>query len=61
MQTIIEIRNTDGRLVGKYAPDSSTLEIMIKGCLTTIRFLPDGKIELNNTKPERRPSTQFNC
>ncbi len=45
-----EIRNADGRLVAKADTESPVVEIQTKGCVTTIRFLPNGEIEVTNTK-----------
>lgn len=45
-----EIHNADGRLVCKADPKSPVIEIKVKDCITTIRFLPNGEIEVTNTK-----------
>lgn len=43
-----EIRNSQGKLVCRADKDSKTVEIAIKGCVTTIRFSDDGKINVTN-------------
>lgn len=45
-----DIRNRDRRLVARWNPNTATLEIQAKGCLTSIRFLPDGEIRVDNTR-----------
>ncbi len=45
-----EIRNSDRHLVGKFDPATATILIERKGCLTTIRLLPDGNIEITNMR-----------
>ena len=47
---VTDIRNDDGRLVGRYHPETNTLEIKTKDCVTNIRFLPNGKLEVINSK-----------
>ncbi len=51
--TVQEIRNADRHLVGKYNPATNTLTILVKGCLTTIRLLANGGIEVMNSKTEK--------
>lgn len=46
----LDIRNTDGKLVGKFNPKTNTIELFVKGCLTTIRFTPRGGIKVYHTK-----------
>lgn len=50
MQTVRDIRNGDRRLVARWDPNTATLEIQAKGCLTSIRFLPNGEIRVDNTR-----------
>lgn len=47
---IIDIRNGHRHLVGKYDPAAKTILIERKGDLTIIRILPNGEIEVINTK-----------
>lgn len=44
-----EIRNSVGKLICRIEKDSKTVEIAVKGCVTTIRFSDDGKINVTNT------------
>lgn len=46
----IDIRNTDGRLVGKFNPQTNAVEFLVKGCLTVIRFSSQGGIEVCHIK-----------
>lgn len=47
-----EIRNVNGRKLGAhgYASGIHRMEILSKGVLTTIYFLPDGSYRVTNTK-----------
>lgn len=45
-----EIRNSYGKLVCRADKNSKTVEIVIKGCITLIRFLDNGAIEVTNKK-----------
>lgn len=53
MEKIQDIRNTDGRLVGRYYANTSTLEILVKGCLTSICFLPSKEIKVSHAKCQK--------
>lgn len=53
MERIQDIRNMDGRLVGRYYPDTATLEILVKDCLTSICFLPNREIEVSHIKCQK--------
>lgn len=44
-----EIRNNQGRLVCRVDRSTKTVEIAVKGSVTTIRFTDDGKIRVINT------------
>lgn len=48
--TMEEIRNSQGKLVCRVDKNSKTVEIVIKGCITTIRFLEENRINITNTK-----------
>ena len=50
MKSAIDIRNSDGRLLGRYSPSTTTLKIQLKGCLSIIHFLPNGELEITNVK-----------
>lgn len=54
IQNTQDIRNIKKRLIGRYFPSTSTLEILIKGCLTRIRFLSNGKIEVTNIELSKK-------
>ncbi len=45
-----EIRNSCNKLVCRIDKAKSTVEIVIKGCKTTIRFRNDGTVEIENVK-----------
>lgn len=45
-----EVRNSNGKLVCQIDKESRAVEIVIKGCKTTIRFLSDGTVEIINVK-----------
>lgn len=45
-----EIRNADNKLVAMFNPKSCSIEIVIKGCKTTILVTPDGKTKITNSK-----------
>lgn len=42
------IRNSLGKLVCRIDKKRKIVEIAIKGCVTTIRFFDDGRIEITN-------------
>lgn len=44
-----DIRNGIGKLVCRIDKNSKTVEIAVKGCITTISFLADDKIKVTNT------------
>lgn len=43
-----EIRNSQGKLVCRIDKRSKTVEIILKGCITLIRFSDDGTISVTN-------------
>lgn len=45
-----DIRNSDGRKVCQVDERCAMVEIRRKDCLTQIRFLPDGKAVIKNSK-----------
>ena len=45
-----EIRNSDGRLVCKVDERTGAVEIIVKGCITTVERTQDGKIKVVNSK-----------
>ena len=45
-----EIRNSSNKLVCRLDKARRVVEIVIKGCKTTIRFLDDGTVEIDNAK-----------
>lgn len=45
-----DIRNIDGRKVCQVDERCATVEIRRKDCITQIRFLPDGKAVIKNSK-----------
>jgi len=45
-----EIRNLDKKLVAIFNPKSRAIEIVLKGCKTTIHITTDGKAEVSNQK-----------
>lgn len=47
---MISIKNSDAKKVCQVDPQSCTVEIVHKGCCTTIRFLKNGTYEVINTK-----------
>lgn len=47
---MISIKNSDAKKVCQVDPQSRTVEIVHKGCCTTIRFLENGTYEVINTK-----------
>lgn len=49
MGKLTDIRNCQGKLVCRIDKPSKTVEIAVKGCVTTIRFSDDGKIKVTNT------------
>lgn len=42
-----EIRNAMGKLVAKWYPEKGVIEIVIKGCRSTIAFPPDTPIQFD--------------
>lgn len=50
MSKLIDIRNSQGKLVCRIDQPSKTIEIAIKCCVTTIRFTDDGKVNIENTQ-----------
>jgi hypothetical protein len=49
---MLEIRNLEHRLVCRLNETTGTVEILVKGCLTRIKRLPNGKIIIIHTKPD---------
>lgn len=45
-----EVRNSSNKLVCRLDKKKRMVEIVIKGCKTTIRFLDDGTVEIENVK-----------
>lgn len=45
-----EVRNSNGKLVCQIDKEGKVVEIVIKGCKTTIRFLSDGTVEIINVQ-----------
>lgn len=43
-----DVRNGADKLVCRIDKSSRTVEIVIKGCQTTIRFLDDGQVLIKN-------------
>ena len=43
-----EVRNSEGRLVFKIDELKRTLEIILKGCVTLVKWKPNGKFEIIN-------------
>lgn len=43
-----EVRNSADRLVCYIDKSKKTVEIVVKGCKTTIRFLDNGTVEIMN-------------
>ena len=47
---MISIKNSDAKKVCQVDPQSRTVEIVHKGCCTTITFLENGTYNVTNTK-----------
>ena len=47
---MISIKNSDAKKVCQVDPQSRTVEIVHKGCRTTITFLENGAYKVTNTK-----------
>ena len=47
-KNVIDIRNENGRLVGRFYLETATLVIKLKDCITHIRFLHNGELEVIN-------------
>ncbi len=47
---MISIKNSDAKKVCRVDPQSRTVEIVHKGCRTTITFLENGTCKVINTK-----------
>ena len=45
-----EVRNCCNKLVCQIDMASRIVEILIKGCKTTIQFKDDGEVEIHNSK-----------
>lgn len=45
-----EVRNRSGKLVCQIDRSCKTVEIVLKGCVTRIRFTDDGNVEIINTE-----------
>lgn len=48
--SMISIKNSDAKKVCQVDPQSRTVEIIHKGCCTTITFLENGTFKVTNTK-----------
>lgn len=44
----MEIRNKNGKKVCVANPADKSVEILIKGCLTRVMFLPNGTLRVTN-------------
>ena len=47
---IIDIRNEDGKLFGRFCFETATLTIKLKDCVTDIRYHYGGELEVINSK-----------
>ena len=47
---MISIKNSDAKKVCQVDPQTRTVEIVHKGCRTTIMFLENGTYKVTNTK-----------
>ena len=56
---IIDIRNEDGKLVGRFCFETATLTIKLKDCVTDIRYQYGGEREVINS-PTASPLTHHN-
>ncbi len=45
-----EVRNSIGKLVCLIDKENCVVEIVMKGCKTTIQFNDDGRVEIKNTQ-----------
>ncbi len=45
-----DVRNSSNKLVCQIDKANRTVEIVIKGCKTTIQFKGDGTVEIKNVK-----------
>lgn len=45
-----DVRNGCDKLVCRIDKSERLVEIVIKGCKTTIRFMPDGTVEIKNAQ-----------
>lgn len=45
-----EVRNSINKLVCRIDENERVVEIVVKGCITLIRFCKDGKAEIKNIK-----------
>lgn len=45
-----EVRNSSNKLVCQIDKAKRTVEIVIKGCKTTIQFMSDGSVEIKNVQ-----------
>ena len=50
-QKIVDIRNRNHHLLGKYDQEDKIIRIVRKGEVTIIRILPNGEIEVINLEP----------
>lgn len=48
MEKLIKIRNSQGKLVCVADTSTKTIEIALKGVITTIQFCQDGSIKVTN-------------
>ena len=55
-----EIRNNSGKLVCRIDKPTKTVEIAVKGSVTTIRFSDDGTIKVTNKEKTVCPPRQLN-
>ena len=47
---MLDVPNSDGRLVCRVDKRTGAVEICIKGCITLIERQPDGEIRISNSK-----------
>ena len=47
---MLEVRNSDGRLVCQVDEKTGAIEIKTKNCKTIIKPIPDSKPEITNTR-----------
>lgn len=53
MKPLQPIFNDDNRMVARFDPNTGTIEIKLKNCLTSIRIPPGVEIKVINQKTEK--------